>query len=137
MRMSEGKSVLVIPGRLPGLNEYTRACRANRQAGAALKRDAEEEIIWEIKRQLRGKRFRRVKIAFQWFEPNQKRDLDNIAFGKKFVLDSLQKSGVLSNDGWRQIAGLADEFEVDRVNPRVVVEIEEVSICVDQGVNGG
>ncbi|WP_037351237.1 RusA family crossover junction endodeoxyribonuclease [Anaeroarcus burkinensis] len=135
--MSEGKSVLVLPGRLPGLNEYTRDCRANRQAGAALKRDAEEEIIWEIKRQLRGKRFRRVKIAFRWIEPNQKRDLDNIAFGKKFVLDSLQKSGVLSNDGWRQIAGLADEFEVDRVNPRVVVEIEEVSICVDQGVNGG
>ena len=118
---------LVIPGRLPGLNEYTKACRANRQAGAALKRDAEEVIMWEIKRQLRGKKFERVSIAFQWFEPNKKRDLDNICFAKKFVLDSLQKSGVLVNDGWGQIAGLSDAFAVDKENPRVVVEIEEVA----------
>lgn len=130
MRMSKGKAVLVLPGRLPGLNEYTRACRANRQVGAALKRDTEEEILWEIKRQLRGKTFKRVKVAFRWFEPNQKRDLDNIAFGKKFVLDSLQKSGVLTNDGWRQIAGLSDAFEVDKANPRVVVEIEDVEFLL-------
>ena len=118
---------LVIPGRLPGLNEYTKACRANRQAGAALKRHAEEVIMWEIKRQLRGKTFERVSIAFRWFEPNKKRDLDNICFAKKFVLDSLQKSGVLVNDGWGQIAGLSDAFAVDKENPRVVVEIEEVA----------
>ncbi len=118
---------LVIPGRLPGLNEYTKACRANRQAGAALKRDTEEAIMWEIKRQLRGKTFERVSIAFSWYEPNKKRDLDNICFAKKFVLDSLQKSGALTNDGWGQIKGLSDAFEVDKANPRVVVEIMEVA----------
>ena len=118
---------LVIPGRLPGLNEYTKACRANRQAGAALKRDTEEAIMWEIKRQLRGKKFERVSIAFRWFEPNKRRDFDNICFAKKFVLDSLQKAGTLANDGWSQIAKFEDEFEVDKANPRVVVEIEEVA----------
>lgn len=118
---------LVIPGRLPGMNEYTKACNYNRFKGAKMKREVEEVIQWEIKRQLRRKKFDRVRLVFYWIEPNKRRDKDNIATGKKFILDSLQKAGTLSNDGWSQIAGFEDKFDVDKDNPRVVVEIEEVA----------
>ena len=118
---------LVIPGRLPGLNEYTKACNYNRFKGAKMKREVEEVIQWEIKRQLKGKKFKCIKLVFRWIEPNMRRDKDNIATGKKFILDSMQKAGTLANDGWSQIAKFEDEFEVDKANPRVVVEIEEVA----------
>ena len=31
--------------RLPGLNEYTRACRSSRYAGATMKKDAERAVM--------------------------------------------------------------------------------------------
>ncbi len=114
---------LVITGKLPGLNEYIAACRANRYAGAEMKRDAEEIILWEIVRQLKGKTYEAVTIIFHWHEPNKKRDKDNIAFAKKFVLDALQTAGTLAGDGWGQVLGFADKFYIDKQNPRVEVEI--------------
>lgn len=40
--------------------------------------------------------------------------------------DALVHSGVLENDGWKNIESFTDEFFVDARNPRVEVEIEEV-----------
>jgi hypothetical protein len=48
-------------------------------------------------------------------------DPDNIAAGKKFLLDGLQAAGVISGDGWKQIASLEDRFVVDKENPGVEV----------------
>ena len=67
-----------------------------------------------------------VYITYKWYEPNKKRDLDNIAFAKKFVQDALVTNGILENDGWANIVGFCDEFYVDKENPRVEVEIMEV-----------
>lgn len=33
------------------------------------------------------------------------------------------KARYLSNDGWKNIRGFEDHFEVDAKNPRIVVEI--------------
>lgn len=52
--------------------------------------------------------------------------MDNIAFAKKFILDALVKKGVLKDDGWKWVKGFTDEFFVDKKNPRVEVEMEEV-----------
>lgn len=118
---------LIIPGQLPGLNEYINAERSSKYQGAAMKRQAEHTIIMCIKQQLRGVRFDRpVHMTYRWIEPNMRRDCDNIAFAKKFIQDALVKAGVLENDGWAQIAGFADLFEVDKSRPRVEVEIREV-----------
>lgn len=117
---------LVIPGRLPGLNDYIKACRANKYAGAEMKQNTENLIQAEINNQLRRKSFNTVTLKFSWYEPNKKRDKDNIAFAKKFVLDALQAAGTLSGDGWGQVAGFSDEFEIDKQNPRVEIEIEAV-----------
>lgn len=117
---------LIIPGKLPGLNEYIRACRANKYAGAEMKKTAEMAIEWEIRRQLRNAKFDMVNLIFSWYEPNKRRDQDNIAFAKKFVLDALQATGTIPGDGWKALDGFADRFYVDRDSPRIEVEITEV-----------
>jgi hypothetical protein len=114
---------LVITGKLPGLNEYIAACRANRYAGAEMKKSIEEVIVWEIRSQLKNKRIDSVNIVFHWYEPNKKRDKDNIAFAKKFILDALQAAGTLAGDGWGQVLDFADKFYIDKQRPRVEVEI--------------
>jgi len=116
---------LTIPGQLPGLNEYIAAERANRYKAAAMKRDAERVIGLCARSQLRGIHFTApVTMRYTWYEPNKRRDKDNIAFARKFIQDALVAAAVLQGDGWACIRGFSDSFEVDRENPRV-----EVVIC--------
>ena len=119
---------IIIDGRLSGLNEYTRECRRNRYAGAKLKKENEQKVFLGIMRSTLAKSriTKPVYITYKWYEPNKKRDLDNIAFAKKFVQDALVANGILENDGWANIVGFCDEFYVDKENPRVEVEIMEV-----------
>lgn len=118
---------IVIPGTLPGLNEYIDAERGNRYQAAELKRKTEEMIVACIMQQIPGARFREpVHIKYIWYEPNRRRDKDNIAFGKKFIQDALVMAGILEGDGWRGIGSFTDTFAVDKHNPRVEVIIETV-----------
>ena len=96
--------LLVIPGQLPGLNEYTKATRSNKYGGAGMKRQAEHVVQHAIMSSMHGIRIKSpVRIQYTWYEPNRKRDKDNIAFAKKFIQDALVKSRVLKNDGWNDI----------------------------------
>lgn len=118
---------LVIHGRLPNLNEYINAERTNRYIAANMKKKTEERIAAEILTQLNGLHITEmVNMVYTWVEPNKKRDKDNIAFAKKFIQDALVKSGVLNNDGWREIDGFSDLFKVDPDNVGVKVDIVEV-----------
>lgn len=118
---------LVIHGRLPNLNEYINAERTNRYIAANMKKKTEERIAAEILTQLNGLQITEmVNMVYTWVEPNKKRDKDNIAFAKKFIQDALVKSGVLNNDGWREIDGFSDLFKVDPDNVGVKVDIVEV-----------
>lgn len=115
---------LVIPGRLMGLNEYIRLCRSNKFSAAAQKTHIENMIILHIRNQFKNKKISgKVHLNFGWYEKNKKRDLDNIAFAHKFILDALVKSRTIENDGWANIAGFTDSFYIDKENPRVEVEI--------------
>jgi len=118
---------LVIPGPLPGLNEYIESERTHRQKGASMKRQCQRVVELCAKKQLRG--FHPVcpvSMKYTWYERDRRRDKDNISsFGRKVIQDGLVKAGVLKNDGWAQIAGFSDEFRVDAKRPRVEVEIEE------------
>jgi Holliday junction resolvase RusA-like endonuclease len=42
------------------------------------------------------------------------------------IQDALVKAKVLKNDGWKEITGFQDNFFVDKDNPRIEVEIQEV-----------
>ena len=95
----------------------------NKYKGASIKREVTDIIYWEAKSQKLKPVSKPVHISITWYCKNKKKDPDNIAFAKKFILDGLVKAGVLENDGWKQIEGFTDKFEVDKKNPRVEVLI--------------
>lgn len=120
----------IIPGRLDGLNTYIWACRANPYKGNKLREENQAICVGEIRKQLRGIHISSLAfLCFSWYEPNRRRDPDNISsFGRKVIQDALVSCGVLKDDGWKYIVGFADHFYIDLENPRIEVEIESV-IC--------
>lgn len=78
------RTLLTIPGQLPGLNEYVRAERSNRHQAAKLKKQTQQLIGLAIKQQLPGMHIHEpVFIQYMWWEPDRRRDKDNIAWAKK------------------------------------------------------
>lgn len=99
--------------RLPGLNEYIHALNINRYKGNALKRETQDAIGWAITAaHLKPVTEYPVTIFFEWHEKSKRRDLDNIASAKKFILDALQECGILEGDGQKQLVGFTDRFVV-------------------------
>lgn len=118
------KASAYIPHKFPSLNDYIRDCRANRYKGAATKRDAETATWLYIRKMPEFKK--PVRVSFIWHERTRKRDLDNIAFAKKFILDALVKSGKLENDDPRHVVGFTDDFVHDPAGDGVLITVEEV-----------
>ena len=112
-----------IPMKLPSLNTYINECRKNRFAGAKFKNDLERDISFflgslpEIEKP--------VKIAFEWVEEKRKRDIDNLSFSKKFILDAMVKKGVISNDNVKCVTAFTDTFSYGK-EAKVIMEIEEI-----------
>ena len=52
-----------------------------------MKRNAQDSIAWFIKALPRFEH--PVTIDFHWIDRTMRRDLDNISFAKKFILDAL------------------------------------------------
>ena len=125
------EQVLTIPGRLPGLNEYTNACRTNPKKGHKMKTEAQEVVMWQILAQMRRRQFDRpVFLLFTFYEQDRRRDKDNVAsFARKVIQDALVKCGTLQDDGWDHVTGYLDRFEVDKENPRIVVEFIEQEVA--------
>lgn len=113
---------IAIRMKFPSLNDYTRACRADRYEAAKMKKDIEKGIGFYI---ANLPRFTYpVHIHFHWIEKNAKRDLDNIAFAKKFILDALVKRGKLIDDSRKYVTGFTDTFEIGN-EYKVIIEIIE------------
>lgn len=121
---------LTIKGRLPGLNEYTEACRTDSRTGARMKREAQDIVMWHILSQIRGRRFTKpVFLLFTFYEQDRRRDRDNVSsFARKVIQDALVKCGNLKDDGWDHVTGYLDRFDVDKSNPRIVVEFIEQEV---------
>lgn len=125
-----------IPGSLPGLNNLIEAERAHRQKGAALKRDAQTLVEYELSDQIDRPLREPVVMHYTWIEPNRRRDKDNISsFGRKVIQDALVAIGALQNDGWSNIAGFSDAFEVDADDPHIEIDIEEAKRNAHPGTN--
>lgn len=117
---------LWIPGRLPGRNAVTSANRASIGYGASVKRDATASVyaaaveagsVW-----IPGGWW-----LFEWREANKRRDPDNIESGIKFIFDGLQEAGVIDNDNWAAVRGIAHLFLAGPPVPGVLV------LCYESG----
>ena len=111
--------------KLPSLNDYTKWCRGNKFLANKKKAQIEQEIsLFLMKMQ---KWNNPIKIHFHWIEGNKKRDLDNICFAKKFILDSMVKYGKLKDDNRKCVTAFTDSFSYGK-ETKVILEIEEVII---------
>lgn len=115
-----------IDKRLMGLNEYTNLNRKNRYLGNQAKQKEQAYIIWCIKEQLGNIQIHKPVIGhFIWIEENKRRDLDNICFAKKFILDALVQASVLADDNRKIVTNFTDSFEYADKS-KVIVELEEI-----------
>lgn len=112
-----------IPLKLPSLNDYIKVCRGNKYAGATMKKNIENDIALFINKLPKFEN--PIKIDFEWVESNKKRDLDNICFAKKFILDTLVKCGKMKDDNRNFVTGFTDEFSYAEEN-KVILNIKEV-----------
>ena len=126
---AEAVNEFVILGRLPGLNDYTDACRSHWSKGARMKRQVEEDIGWHILAARGAHKLRPVhgpvSLAIEWHERDRRRDVDNIVSAKKFILDAMQKMGIIPNDNRNHVRAISDEV-VDDDKDFVVVRLYEV-----------
>lgn len=116
----------VIPGRLDGLNEYTEANRCNRHCGSKMKQRNQKAVRIAIRKaKVRCVMKYPVHLKITWYEPNSRRDIDNVIFAQKFILDALVDMQVLINDSQRYVKSIAHVVTPDKDNPRIEVEIIE------------
>ena len=112
-----------IPEKLPSCNDYIEACRTNKYLAAKMKVEIEQLIGCYI---LTLPKFEKpVKIHFHWVEGSARRDLDNVCFSKKFILDALVKYHKLQDDNRKNVYAFTDTFEYEKGITKVILEIEE------------
>ena len=125
------KHKFVINGRLPSLNEYCNAERKGYHCANSMKHRCQNAIKAYIRASKLKPIHCPVSIVYRFYEPNKKRDKDNVSgITHKFVQDALVESGILKDDGWDYITGFSDEFYIDRSNPRIEVTLIEVEYGV-------
>jgi hypothetical protein len=117
---------MIIPGRLPGLNDMTDVARKNKYKSAEMKKEY-TELVKLVALASKIPHMKRIDLIISWYEPNMKRDKDNIQAGTKFILDGLVAAGIIDNDGWKQIGTIKHDVQLDKNNPRVEVVLDEVT----------
>ena len=128
------RHIVEIPKRLPSLNEYIDACRTTGRVGYYKNRhwnkgnEMKQRVQKEIEPYLKklGVFNNGIRVNFTWIEPDRRRDLDGIAFGMKFIFDAMVNGGVIPDDSQRYVKGFNHYFEIDKKNPRILVEVIEV-----------
>ena len=108
------------------LNSYINSERRNRYIGAKIKKD-ETQIAEEAFRGLEPILVP-VRAIFTWTMKNKRKDLDNVAFAKKFILDGAVKAGFLQSDNCKYVVGLEDKL---KYGEEEFVEVEFIHEMVE------
>ena len=115
-----------VPGPLPGMNEIIAACKSGRGKfnGYSWLKNQLTKLVADM---CIGSCpvFENVSIKFIWVEKHKRRDPDNIASAKKFILDGMVRAGMIHSDGWKHVFGWTDQFQVNKKDPGVFVEVRE------------
>lgn len=116
---------LIIPGRLPCMNDLIAANRLNKYAGAGVKKKTQRQISLILQPQVQEQRFtEKVNIRIEYYEKDMRRDEDNVMSAAKFILDAMQDIGFILNDS-RKYVHLTQEVFTDRDNPRIEIKVNE------------
>lgn len=113
-----------IKGELCDLNVFLKALSNNRYGGGAIKKAETENVAYQIRKQkVPVIKDYPIKVGFNWYSKDSRKDIDNVAFAKKFLLDGMVLSGMIENDSRKFVKAFTDEFFIDSDNPRVEVEV--------------
>ena len=115
------KMKIIIHGELTNLNTYINNERGNKFNAARIKRDETTKCAYYFMG--KGCCEKRYFISFVWFLKDKRKDPDNIAFAKKFILDGMVRAKFIKTDSLKHIAGFSDNFFIDKKNPRVEIGI--------------
>jgi hypothetical protein len=121
-----GRIVVEIPHSFVSLNEYINAERANRYMAAKIKK-TETEVAANAFMGLKPILVP-CEVIFTWTLKDKRKDLDNVAFAKKFILDGAVQAKYIAGDGLKYIIGLQDrvqfgdeeKVEVEFIEPTTV-----------------
>ncbi len=116
-----------IDGELTDLNTYITIERGSRYNAAKVKEDETYRCAMEARIARIGEvpeDMYPVTIFLTWYTKDLKKDVDNVTFAKKFILDGLVQAGVLQDDSRRYVRMITDvDILVDKHNPRIEVLI--------------
>jgi Holliday junction resolvase RusA-like endonuclease len=113
-----------IKGELTDLNTYIQSERGNRYSAGKLKKVETQRVAWEIKSQRVPKiEIYPVRLWIGWYSKDNRKDIDNVRFSVKFILDGMVEAGILKGDGRKFVCDITDSYFIDKQNPRVEVEI--------------
>ena len=119
-------ATLVIDGTMKGLNDWRDAIQRSPHAGNDMARAAKHRVESLARQQMVPRFDGPVVVVFDWFEPNLRRDLDNIAgTGQKWVLDGLVAAGVLPDDDMAHVVGIQHWAHLDALEPGAIVTITD------------
>jgi Holliday junction resolvase RusA-like endonuclease len=122
----KNKQELTIYGSFPSLNKVISTAKNHWSQYAKLKK----ELTLSVAVQAMGaglKPVDKAMVSFSWFLKDKRMDVDNVSHGQKYILDGLVEAHIIPTDGQKHISVLEHSFDVDRDNPRVVVQITELS----------
>lgn len=114
-----------IGARLPGWNEMLELRARSPHAYAKTKKKWGGVVaMFARTSKLKGVKGP-VKMHFHFFEPNARRDPDNMLSAAKMGLDALQEIGVLPGDSQMWIRGLSFSWEVSEGPHGIKVTMED------------
>lgn len=113
---------LIIKGRLPSRNDSEKAARSHWSKGAEHKKEWQEFCQWQMKGVKPVTQPCECTVTF--YEPDLRRDNDNVIAGLKFILDAMQAEKIIKNDSHKLLRLRVNPVELDRKNPRIEVRIE-------------
>ena len=117
---------IVVQGRLPGINDIVSASRTNRYKANSEKKKAQLLVCHAIGNRKRLSCNKPVVVHLTYYEPNNRRDVDNITGGgNKVILDALVEMGVIVDDSRKWVKQVHPLVYTDAKNPRIEIEIKE------------
>lgn len=121
---------IIIPGKFPSLNEWVDANRVRKGSwskGNDMKQKSQAAIMPYIKKEIK-KPLGTIHLCYHFYEESTRRDCDNVSsYFIKVFQDSLVKTGLLPDDNQKFIWAFEVVFHVDKLNPRIEVEITELT----------